>query len=377
MASEGLRERERELAALERERVAALGGSGRLLVVEGPAGIGKTSLLQAVRDDARSSGARVLSARGSELEARFPFGVVHQLLGPTVFAADPAERARWLSGAAARCADVFEAPGAVAADGQAGDELYGKLHGLYWLCASLAQQGPLVVLLDDAQWCDEPSLRFAGFLARRIEELPVLFVVGTRPARDAGPALAQLVTDAGATVLRPAPLSEAAVGAWVRDELEADAEAGFTAAIHGVTDGNPFLLRELLREVSAEGVAPTAAGARRVEELTPEGVAAVVLRRLAELPPDAGRLARALAVLGGSAAPSVAAALADLDEAACAPAIAALVGAGIVDDRTSLGFAHPLVRRTVYRDVPAPERTRAHSRAAALLADRGAADDEI
>ena len=63
---------------------------------------------------------------------------------------------------------------------------YARLHGLYWLCANLAADAPLLVCVDDAQWADEPSLSFLGFLARRLEDLPVALVARHPAARRAG-----------------------------------------------------------------------------------------------------------------------------------------------------------------------------------------------
>ena len=119
---------------------------------------------------------RTLHARASELERSFTFGVVRQLFEPALFTADDAERDRWLSGAAGLTRSMFEDAGA----GQ-DESSYARLHGLYWLCANLAADAPLLVCVDDAQWADEPSLSFLGFLARRLEDLPVALVLGTRP----------------------------------------------------------------------------------------------------------------------------------------------------------------------------------------------------
>ena len=85
-------EREGELEALERVVVAARGGAGGAVLVEGPAGIGKSSLLAAARDAAGDM--RVVSGRGGELEREFPFGVVRQLLEPVLVGADEVERGR-------------------------------------------------------------------------------------------------------------------------------------------------------------------------------------------------------------------------------------------------------------------------------------------
>src|ERR687889_2940415 len=92
-------EREREIAALAELLDAAPAGEGRVAWIEGPAGIGKSTLLAESRRRAASSGGQVLAARGSELEREFPFGVVRQLFEGVV--ADPGPARRALDGAAA------------------------------------------------------------------------------------------------------------------------------------------------------------------------------------------------------------------------------------------------------------------------------------
>ena len=160
-------ERERETAALAALVDAAPGGEGRVAWIEGPAGIGKSTLLAEARRYASGAGALVLAARGSELEREFPFGVVRQLFEALV--ADSAHHERILGGAAAPAAAVFE--GAAAEEG---DVSFAALHGLFWVALNLAAERPLVLAIDDLHWCDRPSLRFVAYLARRLEGQPIL-----------------------------------------------------------------------------------------------------------------------------------------------------------------------------------------------------------
>src|SRR4051794_9008205 len=104
MTPPGMVEREREIAALAELLDAAPGGEGHVAWIEGPAGIGKSTLLAEARRRAAGAGTQVLAARGSELEREFPFGVVRQLF-ESVVAGDE----RVLAGAAAPAAAVFEA----------------------------------------------------------------------------------------------------------------------------------------------------------------------------------------------------------------------------------------------------------------------------
>ncbi len=176
-STSSLLEREQELAGIDAAARAALDGRGSVVLVRAVAGIGKTALLSAARREAESAGLTVLTASGGELERGFPFGIVRQLLGPRLLGVPEAERAELLSGAAAITAPLFEGTGAEAPDAGA------VLHGLYWLVANLADRRPLMIVVDDdGHWVDLPSLETLLYLARRIEELPVLALVAARPA---------------------------------------------------------------------------------------------------------------------------------------------------------------------------------------------------
>ena len=146
-----LLERSVELARIESVLGGARDRGGRFVVVEGPAGIGKTELA-AARRSAADQGMRVLRSRGTELE--FAFGVARQLFEPPLAEASEFERANLLQGAAGVAAGLLELPGAPALpDGprpSGVDPSFAILHGLYWLCANLAAAGPICVVVDDA-----------------------------------------------------------------------------------------------------------------------------------------------------------------------------------------------------------------------------------
>src|SRR3954462_857658 len=179
-----LLEREAEVAALEALLEATRGGDGRLVIVEGSAGIGKTRLLAATRKLAEGGEFEVLTARGGELEGEFAFGIVRQLFEAPLAAATAEERAELLSGAAGLSASLFEsAPTTASRDGA--ESSFAMLHGLYWLAANFASRSPTLVVVDDLHWADEPSLRWLAYLALRLEGLPILLLAGTRPPEQA------------------------------------------------------------------------------------------------------------------------------------------------------------------------------------------------
>lgn len=372
-----LLEREAELAALAGLLAAASEGRGRLSLIEGPAGIGKTRLLGEVRERARAQGMIVLWARGGELERDFGFGIVRQLLEPALARAEPPEREALFDGAARLAEPVFATtPGE---DEGGGDPTHAVLHGLYWLVANLAERSPLLLAIDDAHWADEPSLRFLIHLARRLDGVRAAIALVTRTGEEARrPGLLRsLVSEARPPVLRLEPLSEVAVKGVVRGALGDEAGPMLWLACHEATGGNPFLLTELLEELRREArragdISPVA-----VRGLAPARIATALLLRVGRLGRSAPALTHALAVLGARADLADAAELAELDVAEARALAASLVEAAVLEPGEPLRFVHPIVRTAMYEDMPAGDRALLHARAAQLLAARNGAPDSI
>jgi DNA-binding CsgD family transcriptional regulator len=378
-----LLEREHELERVRAALRAAGQRAGGALVVEGAAGMGKSRLLEEARVRALDLGLRVLAARATELERGFPFGAVRQLFERPLLEADARERDRWLAGAAALAADVLTGAASSASRAPppgpaAGDPGYAWQHGLYWLASNLAADSPLVLVVDDLQWCDTPSARALAFIARRLEGQPLGLIIATRPLDPAvTPVAAALVADPAVELLRPSPLTQAAVGALVADRLSDEPHERFVRACMEVTGGNPFLIGELLDELAARGIDPTAAAADDVGAIVPSGVANAVLLRLARLSPAAGVLARALSALGDSAQVGDAARLAGLAASDLEATMGALVSAGVVESGGTLRFTHPILRAAIYGDLSPAERERLHHAAAAILRERGAPAGQV
>jgi DNA-binding CsgD family transcriptional regulator/Flp pilus assembly protein TadD len=365
-------ERELELETVERLLAGARAGSGGAVVFEGPAGIGKSSLLAAARTAAPDL--RVLSARGGELERELPFGIVRQLLESTVVAADAKEREALLAGAAALARPVL-----LAADPEAGAEpSFSALHGLYWLTINLADTQPLLVAVDDAHWADVASLRWLIYLARRLAGVPLALVLTTRPA-EPGPVqelLDELLVIPEIGVLQPGGLSEQAVATLAVQLLAAEPDPSFVSACRRATGGNPFLLMELFGELKRRGITPSRENAGRASQLSSQGVGRSVRARLRRLPPACTALARAVTVLGDPAEPDLAGQLAELDTEQTSR-VADALAAAVIFEPGQLAFVHPLVRASVYSELSSQERARQHARAARLLAEAGLAPDRI
>jgi len=366
-----LLERGEELARIEQAVAAVRRGHGGVLVNQGAAGIGKSSLLQAACEHAAIQQVHTLTARASELERDFGFGVVRQLLEVRLIRAAESERAELLAGAAALAGPVLGLGGAV------GDS-FAALHGLYWLVANLTIGGPAVLAVDDLQWADEPSLRWLVYLWHRLEGLPVLVAATTRPPRSGhSPLLTELLAVRGIQIVRPGPLSEAAVGRLVSAGLGARPDPAFVSSCAAATGGNPFMLRELILDLTADGVEPGAAQAAKVAERVPGRVERTVLARLGRLDQEAAQFVHALAVLGEGSELRLVAALAGFDVGTATAAADALPIAELLAESRPLRFVHPLVRSAVYEQLAPGARAQAHARAARLLMRDGAENEQV
>jgi len=366
-----LLERDAALAGLDEALARSRTGAGSSLVVSGPAGIGKSRLLEALHERTGPD-VLVLTARGRPLEQEFPFGVVRQLLERTV--ADGDRRRALLAGPAAL---ALPALGPVPTGEPTGvDAAFSIRHGLYWLVADLALERPLVLIVDDAHWADAPSLRALSHLITRLDGLPVLLAIGRRSG-DPGPAppLLDELECSATTVVRPRPLSERGVRALVADRLGAP-PTELVRALRSATGGNPFLLEELLRALRADGLDATTVRPASVERLGPQAVARALLLRLGRLDRASVPVARAVAVLEGRADHRHVTAVSGIEPAEVGRTVDLLVRAEILRPGRPWAFLHPTMRAAVYEDTPPSALTALHARAVAILRedDRAAAE---
>jgi DNA-binding SARP family transcriptional activator len=361
-----LLERDPQIAELRDSLRAALDGRPGVALVEGPAGIGKSRLLGEVSRLAAGEGVLTLTARGSQRERDYGFGVVRQLFERVVGGREES----LLAGPAVAAGAVF---GGVW--GQQ-PQSFAVLNGLCELTRELVRaHGPLVLAVDDVQWCDSGSLRFLAYLAGRLEELPVLIALTLRTGEpQQGEGMPEALTTGPPLVrIRPTPLTASGVAALVRRTLGQEPQEEFTAACHRATAGNPLLLRQLLRALHARGTRPDAAHSAEVLATGARAVSGLVLGRITRLPEGARAAAQAVAVLGdGAATLAEVAALMERPETEAAQAIAPLVQADILRDGQPYAFVHPLVGDAVYRELPPVERQLRHERAARALSAAGA-----
>jgi predicted ATPase len=256
-----LLEREHELEELRLALGGARQGQGRVVLIEGVAGLGKTSLLRAAFEAAREDGFTCLRARATELERDFAYGCARQLLEPAV-ARDP-DRGQLFGGAAALAEPLF-APSGAALPAPSLDSSFATLHGLYWLIDNLAAETPVLLAVDDLHWADAESQRLLEYLAPRIDGLRLAVFASTRTGVDMTGTPARLAAAPETTVIRPAPLSVQASAALCELRLRATVAPEFAVACREATGGIPFYLEALLREAAEQRMDPDSSAADRV-----------------------------------------------------------------------------------------------------------------
>lgn len=305
---------------------AAESGDGGALLVAGEPGTGRTQLLRSAEALARLRGFTVAWAASCPLESGYAFGIARQLFEPMLAALPEEERAELLEGVTLPAADVIWR-------NRSSGDLAEVLHGLYWVTVRLARRAPLLIVLDDVQWCDPESLRWFAYMVRRLRGVPVALVV----SRTAGvpsdwPDMLETTCSMLPTV-RLGPLPQEAATALVTEQTGAEPDPAFVSHCVAATGGNAFLL--------AEHVKTVVSGER------PEPIERWLSGLLRVAGPGATELARAVAVLGEQATPAAVARMAGLSGARFLAALSALVRMGLLHDGSLLHFAHPVVQRTI------------------------------
>ena len=367
-----LLEREQELSLIERWLSDAGEGRGRIALVLGGAGLGKSSLLDQAAVLAAARGLGVLRARGSELESGLPFGLVAQLFANRLRTLSDSDQGVLFSGAAARARGSLGL-----GSGMPSGDLFGAIHGLYWLLANLSDRSPLLLTLDDLHWGDSQTRQWLGYLHPRVLDLPVLVLGAARRDEADGDELLAGVPVERVSTVAVRPFSEAAVVRLAKEQFGGVDDAEFAVACHRATGGNPFFLRELLRAADADGIQPTAANVALVPQLGSSAIARSIVVRLARLGGAARDLADAVAVLGANAELRHAAVLAGLSPDQALLAWDALTAGEILEPRQPLEFIHPIARTAIYREMPVGKRASAHRRAAEMLSADGAGAQQV
>ncbi|MER6419946.1 AAA family ATPase [Streptomyces sp. NPDC001137] len=382
-ASASLWERDEEIAAVERAidtLCADRSSSGSLLVVRGEAGLGKTALLAETRRIAERRNCTVWSARGGETLRSVPFNVVRQLLQPALVSLMPEEAREYLG-------DWYDIAGpalGITEPGERQADPQGVCDGLVAGVRRLARRDwPLVLLIDDAHWADQETLRWLAAFAERLDDLSVLVVVARRPGEVSGESarhLEAIAATAGCPDATLSALTPDATAGLTRATLGAHADAPFCREVWAVTGGNPYETVELLAKVQDSELEPTESAAAELRALNRSARGGGLVARLEELGIDATRFAWAAAILGTGISVGLVAELATLDHDEALRCAELLQDARILTetdpasaqaDDGDLEFVHPLIATAVYNSIPDALRTAMHGIAAQVVTESG------
>jgi len=333
--------RDRECEALDRLLSEARVAHSGVLALVGEPGIGKTALLEYAVE--HSEGMRVLQVRGIESESVVPFGGLLQLLRPGLGLLDriPTPQADALAAALALQPSSTHGRFAVGA-------------ATLSLLATYAEDGPVLVVVDDVHWLDESSAEALLFAVRRLVADPIAVLLAVR---DDEPSL---LDSSDLPTLRLTGIDQASTRELLTREAQGAIAPGLVERMHGLTGGNPLALLEIGPEASL-GDMP-GQGLLSVTTRT----AQAFLGRSRSLPNQTRRIL-VLAAAGDSGDPGTlarAAVLLGLDFADLTPA----ERLGLVTvDSGSVRFRHPLVRSTIYSQADATWRRDAHQALAEAL----------
>lgn len=364
-------EREREFAFFGELARRTAGGRSGLLVLEGPVGIGKTALLQAMIAEARALNLCVLHAEAADGH-RLPLSTAHTLLSglPDSDYQPPATAGT----SAGHGLTDRRPPALLCSDNDAVEVSFGVLTRLHDVIRRAAARTPLLIAVDDAHEADPASQRLLAHTARRLAGLPVLLVLVSCAGSDT-PALTEITTLASCRVLRPRPLTGQGIAQLARGLTGTEPDATFPGACLTATHGNPLLATRLIQTLHTEDLPLTGAELSAVSEQDMQAFGARVVRLLHHQVPATVDAARAMAVLGDGTAHELCARLALVDATSFDRSLSELGTLGLVNGDPAEGtwaFTHQLVRRAVLDDLPADERAATHGRAARLLHDVGA-----
>ncbi|TXI49923.1 ATP-binding protein [Mycolicibacter arupensis] len=340
----------------EFEAITAAAGAvpqrGGALVIEGDAGIGKTTLLTAVAQWAHSNGFTVLSCAGVQCQAKVGYAAVHELLHPILNHADalPEHQRRALLGAFGLAEPV-----------EAGPLLIGV--AALGLIEEAAAQQPLMLMVDDAHWLDESSLHVLTFVGRRLAHAPVLLLCAARPRLDGEPA--RLVS---LSRLPLGPVDDKTSRVLIADAITDGHPLSELAQRRVLAEaaGNPLAIAELAKAVMATGGHQTWAGATPLP--TTRRIERVFLEQLDAVPESSRQLLALISASDGTSLAEVldAARRLGLPEAGLDP----LERAGLITvGDGALTVRHPLIRSVAYRAATLSQRSAFHRALAEATTD--------
>jgi class 3 adenylate cyclase len=379
--------REDELAVLEDALLAAHRGDSRFVMVAGDAGIGKTRLTSELAGSARKLGCAVLWGSCSEAELSLPYLPFVEAIGNYLAAEDVAALSDRLGPARRELAQLFPQlsdgtqPEPTQDPAQAKSRLF---EAVVSLLADVSARQSLLFVVDDIHWADASTRELLDHLTRRLTALRALLVVTYRAdelhrRHPLAPVLQSWRRSGLAETVKLEALPAAGVGEMIRAMFDAlDVEGDFRNLMFERSEGNPFVVEEMLKEAIERGdIMRTDAGWERksLGDLEiPETVRDTILLRLERLDEEHKKILQAAAVLGRSFDSPTLVAVSGAEESAVHAALEAAIGQQLIEEHPDATGAyrwrHALTQEAIYTDMVMPRRQLVHSRAADVLASQ-------
>ncbi len=378
--------RKRELAELEGALAQAVAGEGRVFLVSGEPGIGKTRLMAEVGARAPAAGARALWGRCWEGGGAPPYWPWIHVLRELAAAEDAHAITRLLGAEASYLAQLLpelraEAGGPPPSASE--HERFYLFDAVLQLVKSAARRSPLVLFFDDLHAADAPSLLLFEFVAREIAREPVLLLGAFREVEARSRAsVAEILGEIGrwATSLPLRGLSEDEVAELVARAAGIEPKRSLVTALHPSTGGNPFFLIEIVRVLVAEGFALDRDKPGERPWPLPDTVRQSILRRTAPLSTHARELLHVAAVIGREFDANLLREVSELPIERVHALLAEAAAAGLASPAPgALGrfaFSHSLVPETLYEELPVVRRAELHERTAHAIERLRAGDVE-
>jgi DNA-binding SARP family transcriptional activator/tetratricopeptide (TPR) repeat protein len=358
-----------------------LGRPGRVTLLTGDPGIGKTRLAAELALRVHAEGAFVLAGRAPE-ETLAPYQPFLEALRHYVTGAPlgelrltvreyGTELARLVPDLRRRVPDL-PPPGVDEPE----TERYRLFEAVVGLLSVISASAPILLVLDDLQWADRPTLLLLRHLARAPNPRRLLILGAYRPTeteRDGfSEALADLRRERLVTEVAITGLSEEETGELVRARTNEVPSRAFSAALHQETEGNPLFIEEIVRHLLEGGVHAAEATPHELQRFgLPEGVKQVIAQRLDRMGAQAIESLRVAAVVGRDFDAALLEQVVSLDEDEFLDALDEALAAGLVVEAGGqpgrYSFSHALIRETLYEAMSAPRRARVHRRVGEAL----------
>jgi class 3 adenylate cyclase len=377
-------QRDDQLAILEEALLEARRGEGGFVVLSGEAGIGKTRLARELAREARSLGCSVLAGRCSEADLSLPYLPFVEAIGNYLDATDLERIAARLGPSAVELGQLFPKLSRGEAGAQPADAGQAKLRlfeAILSLLAIAAEDRALLLVVEDIHWADASTRELLDHLARRLAGLAAVVLVTYRAdelhrTHPLLPSLQSWRRSGVAEIVELEPLRPEGVGDMLAAILGVDeVDREFRDLMHTRSEGNPFVLEEMLKEATEGGERLRAGSGATLEAIDqigiPDTVRDSILLRLMRLDPEHVRTLEAAAVLGRTFDPAVLLEVSEAGAEVVQSAIEVAIAEQLIEERPDspgqYRWRHALTQEAIYTETVTPRRQAIHSRAADVL----------